>query len=319
MRALFLTLLLLAPLVAAPAPPAEDEPRFALGVLRRDGVVLPFASFTGKGWESRWPDDLRFTELPLLLGDVPARWWGKAGPTTSMTLWRDGSARGTLELQRPVMITPACDRRIGLTSTYLSSEIPPPPFVRPYPKEGLVTSGPQPIQALEAVQPGTRDFIGAALTLVEPMERAEEVAISQFTAWQHPYTKKDRRKIPLEIEALYRAPMDEPGWIAYHVEAVKRYPPEPDDEGCGLITSASGWVAVGPKGKTWTEIGARVTYCDRRGVVYFLPLGLMRLAGKTYWIFQTSGYEAEFYGIVRPTSKAVEGEVGYTAGTCGAR
>jgi hypothetical protein len=310
-----LILLLLAPVL--PAPPAEDEGRFVLGVLRRDGVVLPFASFGGKDWESRWPAELRFTELPLLLNDVPARWWGKAGAPGPMTIWRDGAAAGTLQLERPVMVTPACERRMGVASSYKPAGLPPPPVIRPYPKDGLVVSGPQRIDKIEAVPPGTRDFAGAAMVMLEPMERAEQAAIDQFTAWEHPLNRRERLKIPLEIEALYRAPMDVEGWTAYHVEAVKRYPPGPEDEGCGLITSASGWIALGPKGKTWTEIGARVTYCDRKDVVYFMPLGLMRLAKRTYWIFQTSGYSAEFYGIVHPTPKAFEFEAGYAAGRCG--
>jgi hypothetical protein len=319
MRSLLASLLLflLAPALPAPVPAADGEAPFVLGVLRRDGVVLPFASFKGKDWQSRWPGDIRSMELPLLLGDVPPGWWGRAAAPGPMTIWRDGAARGTITLDRPVIVTPACERRIGITSNYKAGELPPPPIVRPYPKDGLVSSGPQPIDAIEAVQPGTRDMMGAALVLLDPMDKAEQEAIDQFTDWKHPLPRQERRKIPIEIEALYRVPMDEVGWFAYHVEAVKRYAPEPTDEGCGLITSASGWIALGPKGKMWTQISARVTYCDRKGVAYFLPLGLMHMGGRTYWIFQTSGYDLEWYSIARPTSKGILVEAGYTAGRCG--
>lgn len=313
-----LMVVLLAPARPAPDPDAAETP-FVLGVLRRDGVVLPFASFRGKSWESRWPGDLRFTDLPLLLNAVPDTWWGKVPPPTAMTIWRDGADRGKIALDRPVIVTPACERRIGLTSTYQASELPPPPIVRPYPKDGLVTSGSQPIAAIEMVPPGTRDMMGAAMVLVNPVDKAEQRAIDAFTDWKHPVPRKERQKVPIEIEALYRVPMDDDGWVAYHVEAVKRYAPGPQDEGCGLITSASGWIALGPKGKMWTQVSARVTYCDRKGVAYFLPLGLMKLNGRTYWIFQTSGYDLEWYSIVRPTSKEILVEAAYTAGQCGAR
>ena len=129
--------------------------------------------------------------------------------------------------------------------------------------------------------------------------------------------RSERRKVPVELEALYRAPMDTEGWAVYHVEAVKRYPPGKDDEGCGLVTSASGWMAIGPNGKMWRQIGARVTYCDRKGVTYFLPLGLIHARGRTYWVFQTSSYEIEAYDVVRPTPRLIEFETGYTAGSCG--
>ena len=314
-----LALWLMVPALPAPAPPAEeDEAPFVLGVLRRDGLVFPFASFSGKQWESRWPDELRWIEVPLSLGDVPSKWWGKAGAPSQFTIWSDGVARGPLRLGRPVMVTAACQRRIGVTSNYRSTEIPPPPAVRPYPKDGLVTSGPQRIDAIPVVPPGSPEFVAAAMALLEPMDRAEQAAVSQFSDWHHPVSRKERRKVPIEIEALYRASMDAEGWTAYHVEVIKRYAPGPEDEGCGLVTSATGWMAAGPKEKRWTELSARVTYCDRKGVAYFLPLGIMHLRGRTYWIFQTSGYEIERYSVVRPTSKAVEFETGYTAGSCGA-
>ena len=308
---------LLAPTLPAPPIAQDEEAPFVLGVLRRDGVVIPFASFGGKNWESRWPDELRWTDLPITLGDVPPRWWGKAGPPSSLTIWAEGTARGSIHLDRPVMITPACERRIGVTSDYRSTEIPPPPSVRPYPKEGLVTSGPEPIVLPLRVSQGNAEWVAATKVLAGPMDAAEQSAINQFTDWKHPVKRDDRKKIPIEIEALYRAPMDAEGWTAYHVEVIKRYPPGPKDEGCGLVTSATGWVAIGPKGKHWTQLYARITYCDRKGVAYFLPLGLMNLRGRRYWIFQASGYDSEGYAIVRPTSKAIEPVVSYTAGRCG--
>jgi len=110
--------------------------------------------------------------------------------------------------------------------------------------------------------------------------------------------------------------MDEPGWTAYYIEAVKRYEPEPEDEGCGLVTSASGWMVVAPDGKRSATLAARVTYCDRRDVAYMLPLGLVPVQGRSYWAFQLSGYGREGYLVVRPTPKRIESDVKYSAGVC---
>jgi hypothetical protein len=44
---------------------AQDDDRFALGVLRRDGVLLPFA-FDGRRWSTPWPADLR-QDLPITI------------------------------------------------------------------------------------------------------------------------------------------------------------------------------------------------------------------------------------------------------------
>ena len=68
-------------LVAAAQP--DDRQRFTMGVLRRDGLLLPFASFDGGDWSVPWPASLKETALPIALGDVPRKWWGGAGGTLS--------------------------------------------------------------------------------------------------------------------------------------------------------------------------------------------------------------------------------------------
>jgi hypothetical protein len=59
-----LPLLLFIPqLVPAPASgggPTAEAPPFVLGVVRRDGIVIPFSSFDGKRWDTPWPADLRY-------------------------------------------------------------------------------------------------------------------------------------------------------------------------------------------------------------------------------------------------------------------
>jgi hypothetical protein len=122
--------------------------------------------------------------------------------------------------------------------------------------------------------------------------------------------------VPIEVEALYRVPMEEEGWAAYYVEAVRKYPPGPADGGCGLVAFVSGWVRLGPKERPRIDVGARVTYCDRRGVGYMLPLGLMTVDAKRFWIYQISGYDREWYVVARPTRKAVEIHAEYAAGFC---
>ena len=64
------------------------------------------------------------------------------------------------------------------------------------------------------------------------------------------------------------------------------------------------------------DLSARVTYCDRRGAAYMLPLGTMRLDGKQFWIYQISGHDREWYLVTRPARRGVEIHSEYQAGTC---
>jgi len=312
-------LLLIAQAVPPPAPagkPAEPAP-FVLGVLRRDGLVTPFAAFDGKRWETPWPGDLRDVKLPNSLDAVPGRWWGKAGAPAEMSVWADGSQRGTVRLERPTALRVMCDSRLALTSTYRSKEPAPLPMVQPYPKDGLAISGTQPIEAIEIVPRTAPEWSSMAMKLIELADRTETSAISSLPDWKHPFARRERQKTPVEIEMLYRAPMDAAGWMVYYVEAIKRYPPGPEDDGCGLVTSVKGWITSGPDFKSEDSISARITYCDRKDVTFMLPLGLITTRGKTYWIYQVSGYGREVYVVTRPTPKSIEPQAHYDAGICG--
>lgn len=296
--------------------PIQERSRFTLGILRRDGIVFPFAAYDGTRWEVPWPADTRFLDVPINLASISRSWWGPVEPPRVMTVWAEGQARGQVTLGHPAFVATACGRRIGLRTDYKPSLPPPPPIERPYPKDGLVISGAQRIDAIQQVPRESSEWGVVAVALLEEFDREEQIAATSFTRWQHPVRRQQRRLVPLELEALYRAPMDDPEWTAYYAEAIKRYPPGPDDGDCGLLTFARGWLAVGPGNRRTVDLFAQVTYCDRSGVAFMLPLGLVEVGGATHWVYQVSGYERETYLVSRPTPKGITHQAGYTAGFC---
>ena len=287
---------------------------FTLGVLRADGVILPFGTWDGEGWSSDWPASVRTMELPIDLAAVPQEWWGVAPRPQSFTLWSEGQRVSEVIPQRPAVVLVMCDRRIGLrTATRAPMALPPPS--EPLPKQGLVVTGSQAIDQIARVSQYSADFKAMAQAIAGPAADAEDKAARRFTDWKHPFSPEQRRRVGVELEALYRVPMDDPGWgSASYVEAVKRYPVRPWDEGCGLVTSISGWIRRSPKGEVKFDLSARITYCDRKGVTYMFPLGAVKTGGRTFWVFQTSGWTGEWYSVVRPSPKGVEYHVDYFAG-----
>ena len=100
-----------------------------------------------------------------------------------------------------------------------------------------------------------------------------------------------------------------------YIEAVKKYPLLPADEGCGLETFVSGWVHhENQQQKPRARLKAAITYCDRRGVSYMLPFGQLQLAGKTHWIVQMSGKDHEWYAVIEARADQVKYVVEYQAG-----
>ena len=309
---------------SAGAPPAQrgtekashDGPApFTIGVLRRDGYVSPFAVFDGKRWSSPWPTDLGADARRVKTG-IPPQWWGKTGPLSEMSAWIEGVNRGIVHLTRPVLLRVMCEWRMGLASDYHSDQSSPSQSEQPYPKDGLAVSGVQAVDPIEILSAESPEWGPTAAFIKDEFDRAEQDASRVYTDWRNPIPRSVRSNTAVQVEAMYRAPMDEEGWTAYYVEGVKRYPPAPEDKDCGLVASAGGWMLVSPKGKRSVTLHGNVTYCDRRGVTYMLPLGLIKVQGKSYWTFQLSGYGREGYMVVRPTPKGADIVTHYSAAFC---
>ncbi|MCA1560615.1 MAG: hypothetical protein LC804_10240 [Acidobacteria bacterium] len=226
------------------ADPVSD--RFSLAIVRRDGIMLPCAGYDGNRWSTPWPTFLQYLDVPITLDAVPARWWGGKTPA-DWTLWLPAGGRQRIQLIAPTVLRVQCQRRIGIRTDYRSAEPVPPMFEEPFPKDGLAVSGNVPIEPIEVVDRGSADWTQMAVLLLPSADAAEEAtlkAVRSSARWKHPVDGAGRRKVPLQLEAWYRAPMDKPGWSLSYVELVRRYPVRPEDNGCGLETFISGWVQI---------------------------------------------------------------------------
>jgi hypothetical protein len=318
MKTLIILLAAVLTTLELPAPAAQGRtPAFTLGILRRDGLVVPFAVFDGRRWKGPWPDDLRTKELPISIDDVPEAWWGIDPPPRRMTVWRDGERAGEIMLTGLSTTRHMCLPRLTVRSDYKPMAPVPPPFERPYPKDGLAVSGAMTVERIESVEKGSADWNRLLILLTDDFNREENRAASAFTSWRHPMKQDQRNRFQISLEAVYRAPMPEKGWTAHYLEAVRQYPPGPEDkDGCGLATFAQGWYMLGPNNQVRRRLSAIVTYCDRKGVTYMLPLGLVRANADTFWVFQSSGFEEEWYEVAEPTRDGVRPHVTYHAGGC---
>jgi hypothetical protein len=285
--------------------PPDHEGRGALAILRRDGILFPFASFDRDSWRVTWPVRLGASvEIPANAEAIPKDWWGTRSPNQ----WRAYLSNGTdsyLELKEPSTFRAFCGSLLGVRTTYTSSEPLPPVPIDPFPKDGLAVSGGVPVEPIETVSPDSPEWGKMAASLIEAFDAAENKTIDNvrsYARWRHPIAKPARRVVPLRLESWYRAPSGD-GWTTSYIEAVRQYPPRPEDKGCGLETFVTGWVHHRDgKLSDKTQLTAKLTYCDRVGAMYMLPLGRIRPKEMTYWVFQLSSWESEWYEVasVRP-------------------
>ena len=291
---------------------AQSPERFLLGVMRRDGVIVPFAFFDGD-WSVPWPASIQNLDLPVTIDAVPKKWWGGDLPA-SWTFWPIGKNESAAVTPiAPSLVAAGRARRLGLRTRMTSSDPLPNPYELPFPKEGLVVTGGVKVEAIPTVS--SRSPAGRELTTVLQADflSAEQKTIDKLrsgTNWTHPFSREQRRAVTAELESWYTSTLEQPGFTLSYIEAVKKYPPQAEDEGCGLETFISGWIHGNTRTKQpRSELVAKVTYCDREGVSYMLPLGLLRLKNRTHWVFQTSGWEAEWYSVV----EAAPGRARYVA------
>jgi hypothetical protein len=302
---------------AVPASGAGES--FVLAILRRDSIAIPFAVFSEGKWKASWPADTPWLSNIAGSQQVPAeevsRWWGLDPPPKKFWLWDNGVRKREVNAGNLAVIPVLCARRFAFRTDYTTtSPLPPAKLQEPYPKEGLLVSGTQQTMPVESVAPDDPARKKITVQMHPEFNHAEDEAVKNFTEWVHPVPQPTRWLTPVVIEALYRAPMDTAGWTSYYVEAVRAYPPGIGDRGCGLETTARGWVRMSDKGEFKINLGARVSYCDRKDVSYMLPFGVLRADDKIWWIHQISGYEVEWYTVTRVTPKDIETPVSYFAG-----
>ncbi|MGH9372325.1 MAG: hypothetical protein ACRD15_12400 [Vicinamibacterales bacterium] len=292
--------------------------RVTLGVLRSDGILLPFAAFDGDDWSMPWPAGIG-GDLPVNLAAVPEDWWGDEVPR-QWRLWPRGSEEGSsFKLLSPVMAMVGAQRRLGLRTDHTgAANLFIPPFELPYPKEGLAVGGGvrvQPIASVSRLAPAMKTFVDRLRADIDDAEERAIKALRANARWTHPFDDAARSKVVPDFEAWYTSSLVEPGFSVSYVEAVKKYPPQPRDEGCGLETFITGWVHGDEREpRLKTQLKALVTYCDREHASYMLPLGQMRLRNRTHWIYQMSGRDHEWYAVAELTPGRTRIPAEYYAG-----
>src|SRR5438067_2547962 len=297
-------------LLAVVAAAAAEPSGFTVGVLRRDGVVIPFATYDGKRWSPHWPPADRDPEIPINLRSVPSKWWGPAGPRDVWQPWIGNRTGSTIRVLQPDVVDAHCVKQVGLRTDYRSSQPQAPRDEQPYPKDGLVVSPQQTIEPIEVIDAKAPQLSDLAAVLQAAFDKAERVTAGGF---HHPVPQDVRERTTPKIEAVYafgQAPR------IYYVEAIREYGfltsydhwPFDDAPTCGAAYG-TGWFARDDKGFHPLDVSVRIVRCDRYGSTYMLPFGAMHLGGRVYWIAQFSGWDHERYVVVDVGSKAVEAVV----------
>lgn len=308
----------LASLSAAPPP----NTKFSVAVLRRDGILIPFAAFNGR-WTVPWPDDPQI--LPISLADIPKGWWGDVGPAAPWTAWLADDVKRPIKLIKPVHVPIFCGARMAVATDYRGPE--PEERAPTAPKDGIATAGDVEILPITQISLHAPDAAKMVKMITEKFNEQETLTAQNFANWYHPYGPLGRANFPITLESYYRVTEQTPAveFRTSYVEAVRRYPASLGDEGCGLVTYARAWITEVPGKKPIINLGTRITYCDRAEVSFLQPFGRVRVdAGgrggrdkpQIFWIYQLSSWRDEYYSVVSVTPEGMKPVVVVGGGGC---
>jgi len=295
---------------------SDARPSFGLGVLRRDGVLMPFASYNGRAWTADWPGPDSNVVLPISLGDIPKKWWGALGSAASWTGWLIGGESRPLTLKKPAHVRVFCTAALGVQTDYDGGTFDPrEPTV---PKSGLAIAGEAKLLPVTPISLLAQDAKRMVEAITDDFNKEEKLAASHFVSWAHPFDEDERKTYPIELEAFYRARDSTPSgeWTTNYIEAVRRFPAGAGDHDCGLITFVRGWVMEQAGKKPIIDLGARITYCDRADVSFMLPFGRILIDREPYWVYQISSWRDELYGVSRVRPDEVRSIVAVPGGGC---
>lgn len=289
----------------AAAPPAGA---FDVGILRRDGVIIPFASFDGKNWSAPWPSPQPEPTVPINLQSVPSKWWGSTGPIDVWTAWLGPGIQRSVRVTQPDLVDVHCSRHVGLRTDYRSEQLIPPPSEQPYPKDGLALSSPQQMEPIEIVPVAGDDAVKIGNAILARFNEAEDRTVRGLG---HPNGEAAHNVVP-SIEALY-AHGTEPR--VFYVEAVREYQ-EMGSHECEGLAFGTSWLVREAGSFRVVALAVDEVPCDRSGASFMLPFGVLRVGGRVFWAVQFSGWDHERYAIIEPKAKSVEAAVSVWGGAC---
>ena len=283
---------------------------FGVGVLRRDGIIIPFAAFDGKKWVDSWPLPDRERDVPISVRDVPASWWGPTPPLEQWQAWTGGEPQ-SIRVVQPDWIDAPCTRQVGLRTGYKTALPAPAADAQPYPKDGLAVSPPQPVERIDLVAPESAEMRQLLPTILDAFNKEERATENRYG---HPVSRRAREGRAPDIEAAYAFGQHP---RVYYVEATRQYRllGQTADR-CAALAFSTIWFAV--EGTQAKELASAVDLlrCDRNGASYMLPLGVMHAGGKPYWMVQFASFDHERYAVIEIKPKTVSAVLNVWGGSC---
>lgn len=300
-----------APAGTKPFAPAE---RFAVGALREDGVVVPFAELSGTTWSPTPIED--GGTLIAVLADAEKPWFGASPAGLSRWYaWSPGVRRRAVRAGEVVRVRSLCQEVWGLATDAPKREAKhtTPDVV------ALALTADVEVGAFVGVRAGRErsalsrfvaphfDRVEAEYFDAQRRESPDPVAAEKYL----PDPKRVHR--PFALRKIVRSERPVDGATLYYVEAWRTYSPRKGSYG-DFVSYFSGWVRRSADGIALLDAKFGLADEDYKGAPRFRPLGTFSHGGRRYAAVVEDGYEGLGFdvlavepGAMRPVHRAYAG------------
>ncbi len=296
--------------VAAPLA-AQRDPAFAVAMLRRDGVIIPFAVFDGRSWSTPWPAPAYRLEAPLTMAAVRRQWWGRVDPSSTWLAWPTHGDPRTLRIRGPVVVPVHCLSTIGLQTDYRSPDPIPPPTQHHHPKDGVATTGTQTVVPIDVLTDTSVEWAPTLAMLAPAVEKAESSESRDGAGLSAAAWRSRATDAPLRLEVLCRSKASTTGGVAYYFEAARQFRPGGGPSAplarradastrrdAGVELFSQGFVVLDGGRIVCQSISSTFSDAERNNINFGLPLGSTIVNGREHWIVHLAGRGREQYVIV---------------------
>ena len=223
----------------------------------------------------------------------------------------------------PSVFRAFCQPRIGIRTSYRSARQLPPTSIDPFPKDGLAISGGVPLEPIETVKSSAPEWSAMASELAarvrscggqDDWRRAFDGAL-ETSAPGHGHGTRFRFA---SNPGIARRATSRDRWSRISRLRVSIRPGRPTRAAASRRSSAAGCIIATGNWPKSRICAASSTYCDRYGVTYMLPFGRVRPNKTTYWVFQLSGWESEWYEVVATRRDSIRYALEVAVGGIGA-
>ncbi|MCP9496453.1 MAG: hypothetical protein MSG64_18580 [Pyrinomonadaceae bacterium MAG19_C2-C3] len=289
---------------------------FMIGVVRADGMIIPFAEYARGAWSNPWteakPDYQVGSEVvPKSLGMAKA-WFERKGKTPRQWYFRAAGDEAVLLTASKI----AKVENHSQDNWALESDLPKQANESGHHRNlGIALSGKEKFDTFIEIKADSKEAENFADQLKPLYESAERLEIARsdrgYTHGVEIVTDAERAKVKLEIQSLYRSRIAFDGRELYSFGVKKSYarPPASSDAGCADVAEFQGWAFRGRDGELSLldgELAFNLTDCDGKTAGRSVtPFGTIRLDNQTFLIVEEHGWEDESYTILELKDSAI--------------